>query len=278
MSTPRRWLEDTASATPMERDLLRAGLDADPPPDAKAAIWSALMTQIPPPVAPGAGQALGGKAAAAGSGGGAGAAGAVGGGILKSALIGAGSALALIAAYTVVAPSKPEAPPPPALTAPEAPSASARTPLSGAPGAAPSARPDDTTSPSARPAAPPSAATASSAALPAPPRDPAAGSAPAIDAEPASAADRESRMLEESRRLAEARNTLRRGDAAGALAALEELRQKFPGGGLGQEREALMIEALYQGGRRAEAASRAEAFLKAYPTSPHATRVQAFTK
>jgi hypothetical protein len=39
-----------------------------------------------------------------------------------------------------------------------------------------------------------------------------------------------------------------------------------------------MIEALASSGRRAEAATRAEAFLKAYPTSTLAPRVQPFTK
>ena len=73
-----------------------------------------------------------------------------------------------------------------------------------------------------------------------------------------------------------ARDTLRRGDAGGALALLDQVRAKFPGGMLGQEREALAIEALARSGRKGEAAARADAFVKAYPTSPLTARVQQF--
>jgi hypothetical protein len=41
-----------------------------------------------------------------------------------------------------------------------------------------------------------------------------------------------------------------------------------------QEREALTIEALARTGRRAEANRRAEAFLRAFPGSPHAAAVR----
>src|SRR5262249_39051028 len=137
----------------------------------------------------------------------------------------------------------------------------------------------------AAPAPSSSAATAASTAASSPAasaalvflsKDVALYAAPSPEAE--GAADPESKLLEESRRLTEARSALRRGDAAGVIVQLEELRQKFPGGGLGQEREELMIEALASSGRRAEATARAEAFLKAYPTSTLAPRVQAFTK
>jgi outer membrane protein assembly factor BamD (BamD/ComL family) len=90
--------------------------------------------------------------------------------------------------------------------------------------------------------------------------------------------DRETRLLEESRRLTEARDALRRGDAAGALSTLSELQRAVPGGILGQEREALAIEALAKSGRSSEAQARARAFLQANPTSPHATRVEAFAR
>ncbi|HSO00162.1 MAG TPA: outer membrane protein assembly factor BamD, partial [Candidatus Nanopelagicales bacterium] len=99
----------------------------------------------------------------------------------------------------------------------------------------------------------------------------AAGAAPA-------AAERASRLREESRVLGEARDALRRGDAAGALQKLEEVRTRFPDGVLTQEREALAIEALYRSGSRAAASARAAAFLRAWPTSPHATRIQGFVQ
>lgn len=85
-------------------------------------------------------------------------------------------------------------------------------------------------------------------------------------------------LREESRMVADARDALRRGDTAGALGMLEQIRLKFPGGVLAQEREALAIEALARSGRKADASARASAFVKAYPTSPLAARVQSFAQ
>jgi outer membrane protein assembly factor BamD (BamD/ComL family) len=76
--------------------------------------------------------------------------------------------------------------------------------------------------------------------------------------------------------LSEARDALRRGDASGALQKIEEARSRFAGGMLGQEREALTIEALYKSGQKGAASARAAAFLRAYPMSPHAARLQTF--
>ncbi|MFO0761930.1 MAG: hypothetical protein U0359_36155, partial [Byssovorax sp.] len=90
------------------------------------------------------------------------------------------------------------------------------------------------------------------------------------------AAERETRLREESRRLSEARDALRRGDAAGALALLDEMRRKFPQGTLAQERETLAVEALTRSGRTDEAKARAASFKDAYPESPHGVRVDAF--
>jgi len=76
--------------------------------------------------------------------------------------------------------------------------------------------------------------------------------------------------------MSEAYDMLHRGDAAGTLVLLDQIGARFPAGVLGQEREALSIEALYRSGRRAEASARAAAFLKANPSSTLATRVQSF--
>lgn len=294
---PKRWLDDPMSATPLERDLLRTGLDDEPPPEAKAAVWAALVPQFPPPGgAPGVAAKAASAKAAAGAGG-AGAAGAIGGGLLKSALIGAGSAAALIAAYSVITPSKSEAPrPPPSAVIADAPGAvvtgarstgaSAPRPIDSGKTLDPDVRPDlplpsaGAPSPAAIPSGSAAAPQASggSAAEPSRPEDFTAHGAATIGSEPPVAGDRQSQLLEESRRLTEARGALRSGDANATIAALRDLDRQFPGGGLGQEREALMIEALAASGRRAEAKARAEAFLKAYPSSPHATRVQAYTK
>ena len=49
MSVPRRWLDDGASATPAERELLRSSLSMEPPPGAQGEVWAALLTKLPPP-------------------------------------------------------------------------------------------------------------------------------------------------------------------------------------------------------------------------------------
>jgi hypothetical protein len=117
-------------------------------------------------------------------------------------------------------------------------------------------------------AAPPPEALAPAAAPPEPSAAP--------SAQPLTPAERANQLREESRLLGEARDALRRGDASGALQTIEEARARFAGGMLGQEREALTIEALYKSGQKGAASARAAAFLQAYPMSPHAARLQSF--
>ena len=306
MSAPKRWLEEGSGATSGERDLLRRGLTQEPPPEAKDAVWSALLAQLPPipsggsggesaaPSAGGAQAAAGAKAVStAGVGGGSATlAGAAGGGLLKSALLGAGSAVALIASYTVVAPlvsTEPRAiPTSSAHSAPDNPGGAATSGARSAPGI-----PGEATTPVAPELAGlPATADSSRAPIAAPSAEPRDRAAPGPFHEPkgalassastrgstAPAMDRETRLLEESRRLTEARDALRRGDSAGALSTLSELQRAVPGGILGQEREALAIEALAKSGRSSEAQARARAFLQANPESPHATRVEVFAR
>jgi hypothetical protein len=83
-----------------------------------------------------------------------------------------------------------------------------------------------------------------------------------------------SRLREETVAVLEARAALRAGNAARSLALLEQARVRYPRGALGQEREALTIQALAQSGTRAEAERRARAFLRAYPQSPYAADVR----
>jgi len=64
-----------------------------------------------------------------------------------------------------------------------------------------------------------------------------------------------------------ARAALDRGNAAGALEALAEHTQRFPGAQLGEERHALMVQALAGAGRRAEARTVAAQFRTRYPKS-----------
>jgi hypothetical protein len=310
MSAPKRWLDDGGGATRGERDLLRLGAAHEAPATAKDAVWTALLAQIPPvppgssgggngaPGAGGAKLATGAKAAAAAGASGSGSAavaGAVGGGLIKSALIGAGSALALIATYTVVTPAQaPSVPAPVTIETAAAPDPGARSAAPGSrgqvgqlagsspiaretPGIVGSAAAPDSMAPLGAPAAVVSADPRAGGASPAGSHDSkgATGSSSSAASAPV---DRETRLLEESRRLAEARDALRRGDASGALSLLSDLQRAVPGGILGQEREALAIEALAKSGRSAEAQTRARAFLQAYPQSPHAARVEAFAR
>ena len=87
-----------------------------------------------------------------------------------------------------------------------------------------------------------------------------------------------SRLREESALIARARDAVRSGDYGAALAFLDTARAKFPDGVLVQERRMLEIEALWRSGKRAQASKLADAFLAAYPNSPHAARVRELQK
>jgi len=91
-----------------------------------------------------------------------------------------------------------------------------------------------------------------------------ARSAPAPDA---SALAREVRRLAELRAEADA-------DPARALDAVERDGRDFRGGALGEDREAIAIDALVALGRTDEAKRRASAFVAAYPRSTHAKRMR----
>ena len=75
--------------------------------------------------------------------------------------------------------------------------------------------------------------------------------------------------------MADARNALRGGNSAGALTILSQAQQRFGSGVLGQEREALTIEALAKSGQSAAANARGQVFLKNYANSPYAARIRA---
>jgi hypothetical protein len=276
MSAPRRWIEDGGSATPLERDLLRSGLSMDPPPNAQAAVWASLLTQIPPPAGPpgGAGSggaggkiAAAGKAAAAAKGVSGAAAAGLGASILKSVLVGAGSAAALVATYAAVTPARRSEPP-----------AAVAHLVAPAPAALP---PDNPVAPVLAPPAPVAPAAAPLAERRAVPEPrPAAAATDSVGAggSTAATADRDTLLRDEIRMVSETREALRRGDASRALVLTEQMRTRFPGGVLVQEREALAIEALARSGRRADASARAAAFLRAYPKSMLAERVQTFAQ
>jgi outer membrane protein assembly factor BamD (BamD/ComL family) len=85
-----------------------------------------------------------------------------------------------------------------------------------------------------------------------------------------------SHLAEEARAVLAARNALRSSDPSSALRALDDARARFPDGSLGQEREALTIEALSRAGRKQAASARARAFLARFPNSPLASNVRRF--
>ena len=107
---------------------------------------------------------------------------------------------------------------------------------------------------------------------------PAEEPAPAEETAPAeppvnAAAGPASHLREEIELVRSARQALRAGRASQALQILDESRRRFPSAALEQERERLTIEALSASGRTAEASARAAAFLRKFPTSPHAKEI-----
>lgn len=82
-------------------------------------------------------------------------------------------------------------------------------------------------------------------------------------------------LAEEKKLVEGARAKLVAGDAPGALALLEIHRQRFPRGGLSEEREALAVEALVKAGRYDEARRRAAAFRQRVPNSVYLPAVDA---
>jgi hypothetical protein len=251
MSDPIRLIDEEGSAAAPERELLHAGRSVGPTASEKQQLWTAIAARsamvIPVSSAP-----TGSTSAAGG-------AGVSGAGIAALATKGALLALvvaggAFTAAHVV---RRPPSAPPAALVA------------------TPAAEPQGPPAPQpSLPSAPmPSSAKSASPGLrPAwarPVRTPTEHEAHARAPSP-------SQLEAEGLAVLNAKRALRAGDAATALRLLEEARRAFADGALGQEREALEIEALDRSGQSAAARARAAAFLRAYPTSPHATNVKRF--
>jgi len=262
---PERLL-DSGDTTAGVRDLIRSGIDADPPQDARAAVWGALATRLP-----GVGGAGGGGAAGPGPGAGAGAAGAAGastaikavGALALLGLVAGGAGIAFNAKSPALAsPSAIPAVTPPSSTI-EPGTSAAITSTAVAPAATANEPPPERASTPIASAAP--------SFVPAVPRGKATG-ATATSSPPASHAD----LRDEAALLASAREAVQGGDARRALSILDEARQKHPTGVLVQEREVVAIEALARGGDKAAASRRAEAFLRAFPGSPHASHVRTY--
>jgi hypothetical protein len=82
-------------------------------------------------------------------------------------------------------------------------------------------------------------------------------------------------LREESALLVRTREALTASRAARALDLIAEHRQRFQGGRLVQERDALEVQALVKAGQMTAAKARAQAFLARYPESPHGEKVRA---
>jgi hypothetical protein len=287
MIPPKRRLFDDESSA-IERAVLRSGVDVEPPPGAEQAVWSALAARLPGQ----GGSDLGGSGAAgpaAGSGAGVGILGSVGIGIV----LGLGAAMGLVvlernvpppASVPIAAAAAPGAvengklgpvPPSTPRSAAEvlAPQGGQRSPQAVRVPAQlkspPASRPDPDAITSAG-AEPNEARTVRSVA--AMPSEPAPPSVKPTNS--AGGGGYSSRLREEALLLQRARAALRSGNAPATLSALQESRRRFPAPVLGQEREALTIEALWKSGAQAYARERARAFLKAHPTSPHAATLR----
>jgi hypothetical protein len=236
MNDPRRWA-DGGEATALERELVRAGRDAGPSQEQRRMMWGAIAAQATAPAAGQGAAPVSGPAASAGL--------TVAKGAVIVALIGAG----IVASYRTM-----RGPVPPVAQ----PSASAPAPHEQAPLPSVSPAPGDFSG-----EAPRSAKIAHST-----PRSNAAATKEVAENA------RASQLREESEMILGARRVLRAGDPLRALTLLAAARARFPEGILVQEREALSIEALVRSGQRALATKRAEAFLRAYPKSPHGADIK----
>jgi hypothetical protein len=235
--------------------VLEEGLGVAPPSGARDAIWGALATKLPATAAASVAAAHGvtvvsllkplavglmlGAATATG---------------ITGVRLATSSAPALAPAALATAPARPDAPahptPPASPTAPE-----------------PTVLP--TRAPSNEPTQPLPANTAHELVAP-------LAASPSVASFPseAPAAVPENPILLESRRLASARASWRSGDARTALTELEALERDFPAGVLGQERDALRIQALAALGQRERARALAQRFLETHRGSPHAAAVE----
>jgi len=253
VNDPKRWSEDSSSLSADELRVLTAGREPSVPRHAKRAVWLALGAQLP-------------KVAAAASVSASSSLGVVS--LLKTAAVGLALGASTMGAVAVLqheaTPSSPRSKQTPAASrSPQphvVPSVAAAPTLSSAEPAASEQEP-------VHPA--PVAGEARDAN---PPRVESAG--PTGPSEAEFPIDSTHPRDSESQRLVAARSFLRSGHPAQALAALDALRRELPNGELGQEREALTIEALQALGRTAEARRRGEAFLARYPASPHAAGVR----
>jgi hypothetical protein len=121
------------------------------------------------------------------------------------------------------------------------------------------------------PAPPPLVESAPAAAASATPEGNGANAGPA----PSGGGPRSANWLRaEAQDMARAKNLLGSGKAPEALVLLQNAADRFGGGALMQEREALIVEALFSSGRTEQGRARARAFVQKYPNSPMSARMR----
>jgi hypothetical protein len=257
VSDPKRLLETATELSDEERRLLVAGTEAAPPPELGTELWAALSAKLP--VAGSAAQAP--PASATGGA----ISGAPVGGLLIKATLAVLTLGALVFGVRALRHSEPKAttsaPQPVLLVASQSPPA-----LPVPTEVAPSSSAPSSPAVSAAPAHVASAAHSGKAAP--------AHSAAVAPSSVASVASGTSDVSDESRAVTDARNALHGGNSASALAILSQAQQRFGNGVLGQEREALTIEALAKSGQSAAARARGQVFLKNYANSPYSARIR----
>ncbi|MET0595191.1 MAG: hypothetical protein ABW133_21000 [Polyangiaceae bacterium] len=285
MNDPKRWLDEGGGASFDERELLRAGQGAALPSGARRRIWLGIATSA---------ASIGAVSEAAGAIGGAGA----GKGVLS---VFAGSALAkgVVAIAIVGGASAGVAALRGSKTADDravVSAMSAKAPVTGSreevrPFAAED--PNEVAVPRAT-AVPSDDSTSRAVNVPPPVKVSSNGSksagahrakprlAPAVPSKDDETRAQEptelraaSRLREESAAILAAREALLAGRPSDSLRQLERARAEFPGGALAEEREALRVRALIAAGDRAGARDRGDAFLRAFPKSPHAAEIRA---
>jgi len=269
MSDPVRLLSSRRDG--VARALLESAVTPGPTNAQCDELWSSLARKLPQAVVAGAAAGTAGgalaKAAATSK--------AVGIGLFVKGAVVVGI-MGSLAAVGLTRPweSRPEAAPHAIASASSASLAPPRPPMAPAPVPSPAPPPpvaaDESTSPPPEPVVPSAPAPRASAA-----RKPAPL---AIETPPPPPVEMETALHAESASLLRGRQLLRSGDCEAALAQLKETETRFPRGALAQEREVLSIEALACSGRATTASARAEAFVRDYPTSPHASKVRRFTR
>jgi hypothetical protein len=238
---PERMLGALSNTDPLERELLGSVRHVGPPDGAKEQAWRAIAGQIA--VAAAVGVTAGSSSAAVGK---------ASGGTFASWALGTKLVASLAVSSLVVGGGYL------ALRTPEGPPVSR-------------VESGEQTSPSPRATAPlaPPPVVEATPPVPAP-----AEEAPSKKSEPR----RLDLLKAESAAITEARAQLRSGNVAGAQATLDRLQAQLPKGTLMQEREVLAIEVQHARGNVEAAGRRAQAFIKAYPKSPHSQKLTRFVK